>query len=428
VSSLTNGLPWINASRLCVEYQSDMILIWVAGNPAFLVTSPKLLGEVLQEKDIKCFYKSVPHLAPMLGPNDPFCANGEEYHSLRKAHPFILPEWRQGWLPLQLPSIRKLVAEHIEKLVVAKQPVDIMWRMQRLMFDTFSASLLGRTLPEEAHDDYHLIGEYGDERIKKPYLNLSKPLAPGYNAVMKKWYDRFDAIINENYANPNPSETSIVQFLQRERPDKKYSADEVGETLHGGVYSVGSAIVSILHCLAQNRSYLEKLEKELKEKLGSGKDYSHEALQNIPFLEAVLRESLRLLPPVSFYARKALTDCVLNGVDVPKDSTIMVSTWNSHHDDKFWKDPFTFNPNRWLESADFLDQNSYGSDYFCPFGRGIRQCMGYPFGLLNMKVAVVAFVLSTDFKTYADTWEDNFFFGINMPYALRAKVQAKPRN
>jgi cytochrome P450 len=235
----------------------------------------------------------------------------------------------------------------------------------------------------------------------------------------------FQKIIDENYANPNPSASSIVQFLIKERSDKKYTPDEVGETLHGGVYSVGSAIVSILHCLAQNRTYLHRLEKELREKLGSGRDYSHEQLKSISFLEAVLRESIRLLPPVSFYSRKALTDCVLNGVDVPKDSAILVSTWQSHHDDKFWKDPFVFNPDRWLQTPDFLEQNTYGSDNFCPFGRGLRQCMGYPYGLLNMKVVVVEFVLHTDFTTFADTWEDNFFFGINMPYSFRAKVERK---
>jgi len=256
-------------------------------------------------------------------------------------------------------------------------------------------------------------------------LNLTQPLAPGYKSAMKRWYARFQKIIDENYANPNPSASSIVQFLIKERSDKKYTPDEVGETLHGGVYSVGSAIVSILHCLAQNRTYLHRLEKELREKLGSGRDYSHEQLKSISFLEAVLRESIRLLPPVSFYSRKAVTDCVLNGVDVPKDSAILVSTWQSHHDEKFWKDPFVFNPDRWLQTPDFLEQNTYGSDNFCPFGRGLRQCMGYPYGLLNMKVVVVEFVLHTDFTTFADTWEDNFFFGINMPYSFRAKVERK---
>jgi len=166
------------------------------------------------------------------------------------------------------------------------------------------------------------------------------------------------------------------------------------------------------------------LKEELNKYIGGKIDsYTHDELQQCEYLECVMREGLRLLPPVSFYSRKANQDGVtVNGVQLTTGSSVMISTWDTHHDGTYWTDPFLFNPERWQVDKDFLQNNTYGSDHFCPFGRGLRQCMGYPFGLLNIKIAVAAFVLTSNFTTDPNTWKDNFFFGINMPYSLRARV------
>jgi len=425
---LGSDVPWVAASRISAKYNSGIILIWVMGEPAFLINSTSLLKEVLQDKDIKCFNKEVKHLGPMLGPNDPFCANGDEYHKLRELHPFMRPNWREIWLPSQTASIRKLVFINLSKMAMAskEKPIKLMWLCQRMMFDTFSQSLLGTTLGDEAHEEYHFIGEIGDIRIHSPLQQKFPPWQPKYHSTMKSWYARFQKFIDASYANPEPTPgaTDLINFLKKERAEKKYSPDEVGETLHGGVYSVGSAIVSVIHCLAKDHLRVQKLKEELNKYIGAKLDsFTYDELQKCEYLECVLREALRLLPPVSFYSRKANKDGVtVNGVELKKGSTVMISTWDTHHDGTFWTDPFLFNPERWQVDEDFLKNNTYGSDHFCPFGRGLRQCMGYPYGLLNIKISVAAFVLTTNFSTDPNTWKDNFFFGINMPYSLRGRV------
>jgi cytochrome P450 len=98
-------------------------------------------------------------------------------------------------------------------------------------------------------------------------------------------------------------------------------------------------------------------------------------LPRLTYVEQVVRESMRLYPPVWGVLREARRDTDIAGMPVARGTIVIVPQWVIHRDPRWFPDPETFNPERWAAPA----QRPRGG-YF-PFGAGQRQCVGGGFAL-----------------------------------------------
>jgi cytochrome P450 len=113
----------------------------------------------------------------------------------------------------------------------------------------------------------------------------------------------------------------------------------------------------------------------------------------------------------------------LAGHSIPANTPIYISNWYLQRLGDRWLEPEVFNPSRWDEET--CRQNDWGSDYFFPFGRGNRACLGQSFALFFMKLTLVI-VLSKYEVIFGDRPHDQeFFFGVAVPRQLRAKFVAQ---
>ncbi|XP_026328887.1 cytochrome P450 4c3-like isoform X2 [Hyposmocoma kahamanoa] len=138
----------------------------------------------------------------------------------------------------------------------------------------------------------------------------------------------------------------------------------------------------------------EKVHQELCDVFGdSDRPLVKEDISKLKYLERVVKESLRLYPPVPFIARKVLKDIKLSsGYVLPAGSGIIVSIWGIHRDPKYWgPDAEKFDPDRFLPER----FNFEHSCSFMPFSNGPRNCVGYQYALMSMKIA-----LSTILRRY----------------------------
>ncbi|KNA07723.1 hypothetical protein SOVF_169250 [Spinacia oleracea] len=210
-------------------------------------------------------------------------------------------------------------------------------------------------------------------------------------------------IIDEHKMNniPNyPSQHSdfVHVLLSLHAQHKLEDGDMVAvlwEMIFRGTDTIALLIEWVLAELILNPIVQSKLENEISNAMANGATNSD--IAKLPYLEAVVKETLRLHPPgpLLSWARLSTTDVHLsNGMVVPKGTTTMVNMWSITHDPNTWENPSMFNPERFLENTDYgIDIDVRGNDLrLAPFGAGRRVCPGKDLALVTVSQWVAALV------------------------------------
>jgi 5-O-(4-coumaroyl)-D-quinate 3'-monooxygenase len=141
--------------------------------------------------------------------------------------------------------------------------------------------------------------------------------------------------------------------------------------------------------LVRNPRVQKTLQEELDRVVGRDRVVSETDFQSLPYLQAVVKESLRLHPPTPLMLpHKASTNVKIGGFNIPKGSNVMVNVWAVARDPKVWPNPLEFRPERFLENIDIK-----GSDFrVLPFGAGRRVCPGAQLGI-NLVASMIVHLL-----------------------------------
>lgn len=137
-----------------------------------------------------------------------------------------------------------------------------------------------------------------------------------------------------------------------------------------------------LWLLAQNQQIQDDLRAEVRTLFNEDDETpSYEDINALPLLNNVVRETLRLIPPVPTTSRVTRVPVVLGSYVLPKGTTIFLSPIITHHSKQIWGDDAEeFNPYRW-------EGDRLGNAYqYMPFLAGGRQCIGYKFALVEFKI------------------------------------------
>ena len=142
--------------------------------------------------------------------------------------------------------------------------------------------------------------------------------------------------------------------------------------------------------LALNPEIQERLYEEVMSAIDIKGDISYEDLSKLPFLDAVLSETMRLYPPVLRLERKCLTDYKLGdtGIQLRKGDNIEVPVYAIHHSEEYYPDPFQFNPDRFMPE----NRHQIKPYTYLPFGAGPRNCIGMRFALMEAKLGLAQII------------------------------------
>lgn len=127
----------------------------------------------------------------------------------------------------------------------------------------------------------------------------------------------------------------------------------------------------------------ERARQEIDTCTGSSRHVRDTDVPNLPYLQSIVKEVLRLHPPgpLLSWARLAIHDVHVGKFFVPAGTTAMVNMWAITHDPSIWKDPWAFKPERYVEE----EISIMGSDLrLAPFGSGRRVCPGKVLGLATV--------------------------------------------
>lgn len=216
------------------------------------------------------------------------------------------------------------------------------------------------------------------------------------NPTMKKFVDintRFNnfvgKIVNEHYAtfdkdNIRDITDSLIDHCDDQKLDENSNiqmSDEKIVTIVNDLFGAGFDTVST--CLSWSVMYMvaypdiqNKLNQEMQNTVGQGRLPRLSDKTNLPYLEAFILEVLRHSSFLPFTIPHCTTkNTSLNGFFIPKDTCVFINQWQINHDPEIWKDPSTFNPERFLYSEG-TEVNKVEGEKVVAFGLGKRRCIG----------------------------------------------------
>jgi cytochrome P450 len=169
--------------------------------------------------------------------------------------------------------------------------------------------------------------------------------------------------------------------------------DEAMTVFLAGHETTALGLTYTLHLLATHPAVYARLVDEVDREL-AGRRPSVADAQKLTYTNAVVRESLRLYPPVWAMGRLVMGDMELFGVPLPKGTQVIASQWVVHHDARWFEEPLSFHPERWLASE---PKELPRFSYF-PFGGGPRVCIGQHFALLEVALILARFAQEVRFE------------------------------
>ena len=179
--------------------------------------------------------------------------------------------------------------------------------------------------------------------------------------------------------------------------------------LLAGTETTTTTMIWALSLLVNNREALKKVQQELDLNVGKERQVNESDVKNLVYLQAVIKETLRLYPAIPLsLPHEAMEDCNVGGYDVPAGTHLLVNLSKIHRDPKVWSDPYEFKPERFLINHKNLDVRGRNFELI-PFGSGRRICPGISLALQVMELTLATllhgFEITTPFDEPVDMSE-----------------------
>ncbi|RDZ61645.1 cytochrome P450 [Haloferax sp. Atlit-12N] len=269
--------------------------------------------------------------------------------------------------------------------------------MKAVTLDIIFATILGRELDLD-----------GDERIRAAADGLNGRFAPA-SWVLPSWvptpsrrrFDRADRVLREEVRKlvETADEESLTRRLADALgTDADYPAtvesleNQLVGMIFAGHETTALALTYALYLLATHPETRERAAAEVDRVVGDG-PVTAEATGELPVLERVIKETLRLYPPVHTLPRETAKPFPTGDRVIPAGTDIHLSIIRIHRDDRWYDDPLAFRPERWDRER---DRPAYA---YLPFGAGPRSCLGRAFALTEAKI-----VLATVLRDFDLDW------------------------
>ncbi|XP_073830228.1 cytochrome P450 4d2-like [Musca autumnalis] len=154
--------------------------------------------------------------------------------------------------------------------------------------------------------------------------------------------------------------------------------EEVDTFMFEGHDTTKSGLGFTLYALSRNADVQQKIYQELIQVIGSNVDepLTYNKLMDLQYMDKVIKESLRMYPPVPFIGRQTIEDLYIDNQLIPKGTSLLLGIITMQNDPEYFQEPQKFMPDRDAPTNNFV---------FVPFSAGPRNCIGQRFAMLEMK-------------------------------------------
>jgi cytochrome P450 len=202
-------------------------------------------------------------------------------------------------------------------------------------------------------------------------------------------------LLDKRRASGSSGDDLVARMLAARNPDTgapmsdEQLIDNLGTFLLAGHETTAKALTWTLYLLARSPDWQERVRCEVNN-VTAGRPITADDLPKLAITQRVLKESMRLYPPVPAMTRVNCEATELAGISLPQPTLIVIPVFAVHRHHKLWDDPDKFDPDRFLPERECKHQRMQ----FMPFGAGPRVCIGASFAMIEA-TAVLATLLQS---------------------------------
>ena len=371
----------------CAREYGDIVFFRFLGVPACFVNKPEHIESVLVTQNSN-FVKSKDYRAMrrVLG-NGLLLSEGEFWRRQRK---LIQPAFHQG----RIAAYAEVMIAHTQRMLASwsdGQSLDMHEAMMRLTLGIVAKTLFDADVSHEAEDVDAALAVLMGKFLRQAGMALLLPVWVPLptSQLLKRAVGRLDkviySIIEQRRASGQMSGDLLSVFLQAHDDEgvgmtDRQLHDEIMTLFLAGHETTANVLSWTWYLLGQNPQVEEKLTEELSRVL-AGRVPTPADLPRLAYTDMVLREAMRLYPPVWVIGRRALAPFRLGDYELPADTNVLISQLIMHKDPRYFPDPQRFDPDRWSTSNP--QSASLPRFAYFPFGGGPRVCIGAGFAMME---------------------------------------------
>ncbi len=370
-------------------YEGDLVAVMRGRTPIVWITAPAMIKTVLLDEREK-FLKlaQIRLLSPLLGKGI-LTSEGADWKWQRQASaPMFRPQELAGFVPTFVRAAQAVV-ERWRAQPRAVQPIDR--DMTEATFEVISATLLPSAdarMPQVMERSTALFQRSGAWGQLYAVANLPKWLPQPGRRPMARAIGALRcavlALIAERRANRAAKDDLVHRLMQARDP-------ETGQTMNdeqlvdnlltfylAGHETTAKALTWTLYLLACSPEWTRVLEEEIAHVTG-GAVINAGHVERLVLTQQVLKESMRLYPPVPLMSRQAVAGTQLGGHPIRAGTSVVMPIYAIHRHAKRWEDPDAFDPARFAPQR----EAAIPRYQYMPFGAGPRICIGMGFAMIE---------------------------------------------
>ncbi|ORX55715.1 cytochrome P-450 cyp509A1 [Hesseltinella vesiculosa] len=365
-----------------------------------------------------------------IGTSNILMASGKEWKKHRR---LVNPAFHRS-MPVQMfgASGIEMIDMLKDKHPGASFTVDFHNLMERLTLD-----IIGRVgfdfefnAVKDENSKWKLLYDATVKSIRTP-LHVMLPvldqkyrwLFPGRNAeyeVMRSFRNMLEQVIDhkrklldenkEHSVDENDRDLLTLMIEGEMRGEGSLTKEELLNDLAiffvAGHETTSAALDSTIYWLCRHPDIQQKAREEINSILCPDGDDPHrdiiptlDQIKEFVYVNRIMKESLRISGPVGSLVtpRVAQENLDFNGTFIPKGTLISVNLFDLHHNPQLWKDPYVFNPDRFIEGGE-ADANARNGFSWTPFANGTRICIGMNLSLAEQKVLLAMLLRRYEFS------------------------------
>jgi cytochrome P450 len=280
--------------------------------------------------------------------------------------------------------------------------LDMAREMMHLTLVIAGKTLFGSDVESEADEIGRALSDAMEQfnRLTLPFAQLLEKLPLPVTRKFQKARERLDVTIyriieerRRSFEATGEDRGDLLSMLLAARDEEgdgtgmtdEQLRDEAMTIFLAGHETTANALTWTWYLLAQHPDIEAKFHAEIDEVL-NGRLPTVEDYPRLRYTEMVFAEAMRLYPPAWIIGRRALTEYSINGYHVPARSILLMSQFITHHDARWFPDPYKFDPERWTPQA----KEARPKFSYYPFGGGNRVCIGEQFAWMEGVLVLAA--------------------------------------